>query len=168
MYDAGSRFTDPPPPPPPPDGSPRDCAHFFRHDEFFPNTPSRPKHAGVTHHKQTQTHTTSQGGKGATTPSRPNPEPHHPWTGKQPTTTPHHSRGNPWRGGGPAALLYDPVSAVLRCVSGVGSAQGPALPVVLCGSRFGSLYLRVSCRFMYVLMRVCVYVYMYVRMHVCR
>ena len=60
---------------------------------------SLPKHGGVTHHKQTQTHTTPQGREGGDHPKQTQPRttPHHRKVGKQPTTTPHHGRGG---GGG--------------------------------------------------------------------
>ena len=60
---------------------------------------SLPKAAGVTHF-------TGGGGKGATSPNRPNPEPHHREGGKQPTTTPHH------KGGGAGAAVQASCTAL--------------------------------------------------------
>ena len=77
------------------------------HEDFFPNTPSRPKHAGVTHHKQAQTHATSQGGKGGSHPkqTQPRTSPHHREGRSNPQPHQTTGRGNHWggEGGGPAA-----------------------------------------------------------------
>ena len=135
----------------------------------------------MTHHKQTQTHTTSQGGKGATTPSRPNPEPHHPWTGKQPTTTPHHSRGNPWRGGGRPHFCMIPFRLCCGVFRELGLLKVPpslwccvvrGLGLYICVCHVDSCMYSCVCVYMYICMYACmyadnirIYVCMYASMH---